>query len=643
MFQERIEHREKEPQTRRVLYLTKDSDLILQQLADKRIRPPQPDELMDHISTDEIIPSRAGMQFSDPENLGNYLLTGLRGGPIKPGDIKGKFDVIVAGNSFGRGSSREHAQLALKGAGIEVVIAKSFERIFKENCHNYGIHNLPLTNPIAQEFLAGKTVSDEQLIADLAPITKEIVARGGILPFTRARLEGKIELPEIKTQARPMTMAEKIIARNAKQGLGLGQVGLVNFVKPGDQVFVRIDSAYAYELQTIIAQEVLEKEFPTNPPVHPQRFILFEDHLALMEDHPIAARHRTSQRQFAQKYGISTYAIKEEGVEGICHTVMLEKHVRPGNLVLGNDSHTCTLGAANALAVAKGASDFAAALLTEDVLLTVPETIRFNLAGRLREGVTSKDLMLYILSLPQIRGELLGSHRVFEFGGEALDYIPFDDQTVLTNMAVEGQGFTGIIEPNEELLKFLVRQHNLPREFIERLFVKSDPEAEYAHTFDIDLGSLEPMIALPSDPQNAIALSQLEDKPKIDFAYIGSCTGGKLKDLQEVAEILKGKKVATTTKLRIQASSQSVAREAERQGLFDIFKEAGAEVVKPGCGDCMGATKDAFEEKVQTVISDTNRNFPGRMGKGKKVYLANPQVVAASSVLGRIATPQEFD
>jgi len=643
MFRERTGHREREPQTRRVLYLTKDSDVILQQLADKRILPPQPDELMDHISTDEIIPSRAGMEYSDPENLGDHLLTGLQGGMIKSGDIKGKFDVIVAGNSFGRGSSREHAQLALKGAGIEVVIAKSFERIFRENCNNYGIHNLSLASQVTQDFLTGKTVREEQLTQSLGPTTKEIVARGGLLPFTRARLEGKIELLEIKTEPRLMTMVEKIIARNVRQGSGLGQRTGVGYVKPGDQVFVRIDSAYAYELQTIIAQEVLEREFPTNPPVHPQRFILFEDHLASMEDHPIATRHRTSQRQFAQKYGIRTYEVKEEGVEGICHTVMLEKHVRPGNLVLGNDSHTCTLGAVNALAVAKGASDFAAAFLTKDILLTVPETIRFNLVGRFRPDITSKDLMLYILSLPEMKEELLGSYRVFEFGGEALDHMPFDDQTVLTNMVIEGQGFTGIIEPNKEMLRFLIRQHNLPGEFVEKLFVNSDPDAEYACVFNIDLASVEPMIALPGDSQNAIPLSQLENRPKIDFAYVGSCTGGKLKDLQEVAKILEGKKVAPTVKLRIQASSQNVAREAERQGLFEIFREAGAEVVKLGCGDCMGATKDALDGERQIVISDTNRNFPGRMGKNREVYLSNPAVVAASSILGRIATPQELD
>lgn len=457
------------------------------------------------------------------------------------------------------------------------------------------------------------------------------------MPFTRARFEGKIPYPEIMTSERDMTIVEKIFARHAKTKEGIG----VSFVKPGDEAFVEIDSGYSYELQTVISQQVLEKEFGGDAAVKPTRFFLFEDHLALMEsDDPVTIRHRDLQRAFAQKYGIALYKVEDDGVIAICHTEMLEHHVLPGELVLTNDSHGCHLGAGNVFAVGKGATEIAAALLTEDIPLKVPETIRFNLSGEFGEGVTSKDLMLSILSSYQLRDDLIGSGRVFEFGGEALNSMPFDDQAVMTNMSVEGQGFTGVVEPNTQLVNFMMLQHGLSRFQVEERLVYPDANAQYFATFNVDLGQIERMVSLPGDTQNAIPLRELGEV-RIQLAYVGSCAGGKIKDLRETAAVLKGRKVSSGVRLKIQAASREVFEKARVEGLIEIFDQARAIFIKPGCGDCMGATREAFEAN-ETVISDSDRNFPGRMGKNRLVYLANPAVVAASAVAGRICAPEEL-
>jgi 3-isopropylmalate/(R)-2-methylmalate dehydratase large subunit len=243
--------------------------------------------------------------------------------------------------------------------------------------------------------------------------------------------------------------------------------------------------------------------------------------------------------------------------------------------------------------------------------------------------------------MPEMKDDLIGSNRVFEFGGNALNDMPFDDQIVLTNMAIEGQGFTGIIEPNRQLIQYIMERHSLSFSEVRNKLVYPDKDAKYPYIFDIDLTKIERMIALPGDTQNGIPLSSLDNTP-VNFAYIGSCTGGKYKDLKEAAEVLNGRKIADWITMKVQASSLSVFRKAKEDGLIDIFKSAGAQIIQPGCGDCMGATKDAFE-KEEIVISDTNRNFPGRMGKKRTVYLANPAVVAASAILGRIGSPQELN
>jgi len=338
----------------KVLFFTKDKNLLQAQIQGKGLRHIESASLIDRANTDQLLPSYAYLRDPNIENLGRYFGTGYEG--IGKDDVENSaVQGLVFGMSAGIGSSREHVQYAMKGAGIKFVIAKSFERIFWENCRNYGILPIPFDSDVAQRLISGEQVTRADIYSMYEPLTVDILRFGGLLPYTRARLEGKVQIPQVETALRPMTIAEKIIARNTKNPSGFDGVVAV---KPGDVLVTRIDKKYAYELQTIISQQVLRDTFGDKiPHIDPENTWMFEDHLALMPpDLPVTKHHRDAQRAFDEKYGLAEYRADKDGVEGICHTVMLEKHVLPGELILGNDSHTCHLGAANALALGKGAS-----------------------------------------------------------------------------------------------------------------------------------------------------------------------------------------------------------------------------------------------------------------------------------------------
>lgn len=628
----------------RVLFLTKDPRLIRQQVEGQNLSWVPSNELLDGISTDGIIPNQACYTSRTTDQLSDYLLTGIPNSVIKKGDIKdGHFEAIIAGKSFGRGSSREHAQLALIGCGVNFVIAESFERIFHENCQNYGLITIEHSrNDLIRELLTRQSIPFDQFITGLNQLAKQIAIHGGLMEFTKARMEGTTTFALEDVASRPMTMVEKIIASHLVSS-PLNEPSDGKYVKPGKTGFVRIDYGYGYELQTHVCIEGLKRTFGDDFVINnPQKFFFFDDHLALLQDNPNSAFFRDIQKDLATRSGATIYPHNSElGVEGICHTVMLEKYALPGQLIVGNDSHTCTLGSVGALAIGKGTSELASSFVTSDVAVNIPETIRFNLNNRLQPGATSKDLMLHILAMPQLRDSLIGSGKVFEYSGPALNTLSFDEQVVLTNMAIEGNAFTGIIEPNEQSIDFLARRMNLTRNQIDKMIIRSDPDAIFAAVFDIDLSQIEPMIALPGDPQRGVPLSWLHDTTPVNIAYIGSCTGGKLEDLERAAKILSGRQVAESTALYIQASSQSILRTAKSLGLINIFEKSGAKFLLPGCGACMNAGPGSSETEDQVTISDTNRNFYGRMGKGH-TYLANVEVVAASAVKGRISSPLDL-
>jgi 3-isopropylmalate/(R)-2-methylmalate dehydratase large subunit len=363
-----------------------------------------------------------------------------------------------------------------------------------------------------------------------------------------------------------------------------------------------------------------------------------------------AASLATVQEAFTKRHSIKLYGEVERsgetvGSEAICHNKVIEALALPGQVVAGTDSHTCMAGALGCFAFGVGSTDMANAWLTKDVRLAVPETARFNLHGKLRRGVTAKDVMLHLLSQPFWKsGEGIG--KVLEFGGEGVRAMGLDERATLTNMAVEAGGFTGIIEADEVVVEYLAKQRGLDREAVRAMIVRADEGASYVATFDFDLGAIEPMVALPGDPRNGIPLRTLEGHAggavKINIAYGGSCTGGKKADMDMYADVLKravdsGKRVAEGVHLYIQFGSQDIRRYAEERGYIDLFKRAGAELVDPSCGACIKAGPGVSFTKDEVTVSAINRNFPGRSGPGK-VYLASPLVVAASAIAGEIVS-----
>jgi len=625
----------------RILYLTKNLKLLKKQFGGLQLISVPSKGLMEAISTDEILSSKAGLAYTGKEkgHLGNFALTGLRGGVIEPGAIvKGNFQAIVAGPSFGKGSSRIHAPLALQEAGINLIIADA-ERIFKDNCINCGIYIVKPDTNSAQKLLRHESVPTNEMLKSLSKISQEIMKKGGLLPYFKAIEEKRLPMPTITTPQRSMTMAEKIIAQKVVNQDG--RLGVIA-VKPGDECIAEPDLDFGYELQSPPARKVLREAFGENIKARrPEKIFLHSDHTALLQNESSRIQ-RTEQAMFAKSLRITVYEIDDiKGAPAICHTKMLEDHALPGQLILGNDSHTCTLGATNALAIGKGAIDLAGAIAYDKMVLTVPESIRINFHGKLPQNVTMKDFMLQFGASKELKEERIGSGRIFEFGGEPLSDTPFDEQLKLTNMSVEILGFSGIIEPNKQIIKYLKEKRNMTEEEISKLMVTSDTGAEYARIFDIDLSRIEPTVATPGDTQNGKPLSEIaKQKIKIQKAYIGSCTHGTVEDLRQAAEVLKGKKVAPGVELFVQASSIDNLEEAKSKGHIQVLLDAGAELLPIGCGACMNAGPGSTKEG-EVGIFATNRNFPGRTGKGE-TYLASPFIVAASAIKGEICGPQDL-
>jgi 3-isopropylmalate/(R)-2-methylmalate dehydratase large subunit len=354
----------------------------------------------------------------------------------------------------------------------------------------------------------------------------------------------------------------------------------------------------------------------------------------------------TTQASFTEEQNIKLYGENPEGgSEAICHNAVVEDLALPGQLVIGTDSHTCMAGVLGCFAFGVGSTDMANAWYTKDIRIKVPEVVRFVLTGRKRYDVSAKDVMLKILATDYMKqGKGIG--QVLEFAGEGLKDWSIDERATLTNMAVEAGGFTGIVEPDEVTLDYLVRNRGLDADEVRKGFLTSDPDAEYAATFEINLDEIHPMVATPGDPRNGINISDLTEEVKINNAYGGSCTGGKMADMDMYAAVLKkaveqGKRVAPGVHLYLQFGSQKIKRYAKEKGYIEIFQRAGAELIDPSCGACINAGPGASKSPDEVTVSAQNRNFPGRSGPGK-VYLASPYVVAASAIAGHIVEPREI-
>jgi 3-isopropylmalate/(R)-2-methylmalate dehydratase large subunit len=645
----------------RVLYVTEDTGLLTQQLAGETIaydRETNVPPLMGNISTDELTPGWVCYYYD--ETLARFCLVGLRGGKVaKDAIANGGFGVIVSGISKGCGSSRETAPYSELKAGVKLVIAKSIEKIYRQNAQNIGL----LTSTdfgLIERIERGEPIPVSEFTKGLDAISAAIVEHGGLFAYNRARLAGKTTPPPITTAPRPMTLCEKILAAHVIVDARDGKLG-VPAVKPGDAFFARTDVRFSHEYVTPMAESLFVAEMGKDATVtDPATVWAFRDHLTFL-DLIMPRAHRemglaeqaaslaTVQEDFTKRQGIKLYGEvhrdgKLVGSEAICHNKVIEELALPGQLVAGTDSHTCMAGALGCFAFGVGSTDMANAWYTKDVRVTVPESARFVLSGLLPHGVCAKDVMLHILSQPFFKsGQGIG--RVLEFAGDGVRALPLDERATLTNMAVEAGGFTGIIEADDVVVDYLTKQRGLVAADVRKRIVRADPGAAYVATFEIDLGSLEPMVATPGDPRNGIPLRDLPTTP-IHIAYGGSCTGGKKADMDMYAEVLKiavdqGKKVAEGVHLYIQFGSQDIRRYAEKKGYLDIFQRAGAELVDPSCGACIKAGPGVSDSPDQVTVSAINRNFPGRSGPGK-VYLASPLVVAASAIAGRIVSPDSL-
>ncbi|HEV2861296.1 MAG TPA: aconitase family protein [Pyrinomonadaceae bacterium] len=638
----------------RVLYLTEDVSLIRRQLEGREALEYDPARaLMNNISTDEITPGWVCFYYD--ETLGEYVYVGMREGAVKKDEVKqGGFSVVVSGLSKGCGSSRETAPFAEKAAGLELVIAKTIEKIYGQNCQNIGL----LTSTdfgLIERIGRGEEIPLEEFTRGLDPISRQIVEYGGLFNYNKARLAGEVVPPAVETARRPMNIVEKIIARHAF--VRAGEVG-VEAVKPGDALFAVADVRFSHEYVTPMAESLFKQALGKDARVsQPESVYAFRDHLTFLgrvmpEDKKKmglldrANGLATTQESFTVEQGIRLYGGTEErGSEAICHNAVVEDIALPGQLVIGTDSHTCMAGVLGCFAFGVGSTDMANAWYTKDIRLKVPEVVRFVLKGSKRADVSAKDVMLVILATDYMK-EGKGIGQVLEFAGDGLADWSIDERATLTNMAVEAGGFTGIIEPDEVTLRYLTRTRGLAEEEIRKGFLRSDREATYAASFEIDLAGIRPMVALPGDPRNGIPVEDLKEPVKIDIAYGGSCTGGKMADMDMYAAVLRraveqGRRVAPGVHLYLQFGSQKIKDYARSRGYIELFERAGAELIDPSCGACINAGPGASKNPEQVTVSAQNRNFPGRSGPGK-VYLASPYVVAASAVAGRIVEPEEF-
>ena len=639
---------------KRVLFLTKDPELIERQLAgelDLTMDDLSVDDLLDDINTDAMTP--AWVCFSHrPEDIARDAYAGMivDGERIFPTDAlkDGGFEVIVSGYRKGVGSSRETAVQAEKWSGIRIAIAASFAPIHARNNVNQGV--LMADHGVLRRLQAGEGVPLEEFCEGWDPISRLVIRQGGLFPFAKALAAGEIELPEPETGERPMTMAEKILARHV-----LGEEEEERFVEPGDAVVVAVDGGYSHEFTTAQVHYFLEQEYGPDYEIRdPSKFAVFEDHLIYADDVPKMRGFigkietlRELQRELQDHTGVRDYSAEDRVSPGICHEVAREELVEPGDFIQATDSHTCMGGVNNALAWGVGATEYANLLHSGFTQVEVPESIRFELTGELPEGVTAKDVMLHILLEYAKPQETL--NRVMEFTGPGLATLSMDERATLTNMATECSARTAIVEADEETFRWLADWR--PGVDLERLRARAvapDPEAVYhggVHT--IDLSAMRPMVAhpgdpdrgIPSDPTNGAFVDEIGDV-EIEIAYGGSCTAGKIDDLRfyhrVVAEAVEaGLTVHPRVRFLIQFGSEAVEEHCREHGLVETFERAGVELIQPGCGACIGCGPGVSERPDQVTVSAINRNYKGRSGPGR-LYLASPLTVAASAFTGRI-------
>ena len=404
-------------------------------------------------------------------------------------------------------------------------------------------------------------------------------------------------------------------------------------VKAGEIIKSKIDMVIGNDITTPISIRAFEESGATKL-ANPDGFSIVMDHYIPAKDIASANQAKIS-REFAYKHDLKHYF--DEKDMGIEHALLPEKGlIVPGDVIIGADSHTCTHGALGAFATGMGSTDLAFAMITGENWFKVPESIKVVFSGKPKQHVYGKDLILEVIRILGVDGAL---YRTLEFTGDTIGYLSMDDRFSLCNMAIEAGAKSGIVAVDDITKEFL-KDKNLARE---AKFFYSDADAEYIQVLNIDVANLDPVIAYPFLPSNGKSINQaVKDDLSIDQVFIGSCTNGRLEDLRIAASILKGRKVARKTRLIITPATQKISLQAQKEGLVDIFVEAGAVFSNPTCGACLGGYMGILGDG-ERCVSTTNRNFVGRMGaRTSEIYLANSAVAAASAVMGKITDPRSL-
>ena len=653
----------------KILFLSQSADAIGRQLQGESLTLAQAAPLRDDISTDEITPVHILSHYD--ERLGEFAHTGLRcgqGNPVARGALRAAgFAVLVAGRRYGKGSSREHSPTAEKLAGVQLVIAESFERIYRQNADNIGLFtstDFGLLDRIAR----GETLSVDDLVAGREPLAAAVLRAGGLLRWGQQHL-ASVHVgaapsprwssgPEVITAGEPLlqaqapqTLFEKILSRHM-----LPTAFTPASPQPGEGLFVRADWRFIHEYYTGMADTLMKNALGERFTLQrPEQIVVFEDHTSYVHESPAHVHGglipnmlamSQAQRDFAARHGLRSHrtltdeeAARDDGrnVAGISHAMVAEHYALPGQVVVGTDSHTPHSGALGCVAFGVGTSDMANAFVTGGVRMSWPESVRVELQGQLPAGVTAKDLMLHLLALPFIR-EGRGVGKVFEFAGEGIAHLSIDERATLTNMCAELGGLTGIVAPDAQTVHFLRERRGV--EVLLEDWMRSDEGAHHAHHIQVNLSDLSPMVARPGDPGQGLALSALHERVRIDIAYGGSCTAGKREDFDHYHAVLAwglkhGLKVPQGVQVFLQYGTTAVRDYCIAQGYDQTFAAMGVRILQPSCGACANCGPGSSTDASQVTVSAINRNFPGRSGPGQ-VWLTSPPTVMASALAGEL-------
>jgi 3-isopropylmalate/(R)-2-methylmalate dehydratase large subunit len=598
-------------------------------------------------------PARA--QDRGGERLATIPYTGFTAGgetPIGRRAIQqAGFTVTVGGRRYGKGSSREHSPAAERQAGIRLVIAESFERIYRQNADNIGLFT-STDFSLLDRIERGEPIAIDDLLRDREPLAAAILRAGGLLRFGQRHLQSASAVP-LQQDEGPLTLYGKIVRRHL-----LATPVTPQRPQAGEGCFVRADWRFIHEYYTGMAVHMLDTVIGRDLQLRDRDgIVVFEDHSSYVDESPAHLKAglvpnmramQQAQRDFVERHALRCHrtltddeARADDGsnVAGISHAMMAERYALPGQLVAGTDSHTPHSGALGCLAFGVGTTDMANAFATGAVRMTVAPVLRVELEGTLPAGVMAKDVVLHLLAREDIRGGS-GVGKVFEFAGAVVRAMSIDERATLTNMTAELGGMTGIVEPDQETVRFLQERRGI--DFTIEPWMRSDPAAAYAQVIRVDCSALSPMVASPGDPGNGVPLASLQEPVRIDIAYGGSCTAGKREDFDAYHEVLAwglahGLRVPEHVQLYLQYGTTAVRDYCIARGYDRTFAAVGARILQPSCGACANCGPGSSTSADQVTVSAINRNFPGRSGPGQ-VWLANPATVMASALRGELCS-----